>query len=266
MSTYVVTNNGPGTAFIGKVHILEGRSAVFDRMTEPLAKALALPGGRITVQEATQLVGWYTLTNSGDSTAYFDGITLTPGSSARVEGLTSDITSALAGSDGHLTMEVGSLVVAPSAAGQQGSSGSGGSSSSSSSEIVSLLNADTVSLHFGCPIYSSGTGYAKAAAGNFVGRRVSGLCADDTLLPGGSGNFVVEGSLVGTSAQWQTVTGNSGGLAVGSWYYLDLNVPGRLTLTLDRANAPVLSYQVPVGYALSSTEFVFLPKAVIRLA
>jgi len=47
---------------------------------------------------------------------------------------------------------------------------------------------------------------------------------------------------------------------------LDLHVPGALRSTVTSEGAPASSYLVPVGYALSATEFVLDLQPVIRLA
>ena len=143
----------------------------------------------------------------------------------------------------------------------------GGGGGGTYPELDSFQNADSASIIFGAPVYSPTTGQAMLAQGNTAGRKVVGLHADNVpLAPGGSGNFLAEGTLVGTSTQWQAVTGMSGGLVPGARYYLDIFTPGKLYPSFSTAGAPIGSYIVPVGYALNANEFVFSPQPVIRVA
>lgn len=148
-----------------------------------------------------------------------------------------------------------------------GTGGGGGGGPTDPNKYDSYLNADSAAMVKCTPIYATGTSTARPAIGNTVGRKVMGLYSDDVdLPPGGAGNFLVEGSLVASTAQWQLITGSAGGLIPGARYYLDLIVPGRLNATVSLAGPPVGSYQVPVGYASSPVEFVLDLQSPIRLA
>lgn len=142
-----------------------------------------------------------------------------------------------------------------------------GSSGGTYPELDSYQNVDAVTMQYGQPVYSPGAGQVKLAQGVTSMRKVIGLCADaGGLLAGGSGNFLVSGSLVATSTQWQVVTGMAGGLVPGSKYYLSMSSPGQLLTIFSTTGAPTGSYLVPVGYAVSQTEFVFEPTTPIRVA
>ena len=135
------------------------------------------------------------------------------------------------------------------------------------STFASYSNLGSSSMNPGTPVFIFSPGQVKPAIGNLVGRRVVGLYSDLTSLPvTGVGNFLVEGSLTLTDLQWQQITGVAGGLQPGQRYYLDLNTPGLLRSVVSADGAPTGSYLVPVGYALSDTEFVLDPQPVIRLA
>jgi len=131
----------------------------------------------------------------------------------------------------------------------------------------SYQNNTGADMNPGTPVFLSSPTQVLGAIGNLVGRRVIGLYADSSVLPWlGVGNFLVEGSLVLTALQWQQITGDVGGLQPGQRYFLDLHVPGALRSTVTSEGAPASSYLVPVGYALSATEFVLDLQPVIRLA
>jgi hypothetical protein len=75
--------------------------------------------------------------------------------------------------------------------------------------------------------------------------------------PGIVGGHVVvqsQGVLTLTEAQWDVVTGGSGGLARGAPYYLSSLVRGRLTTSQPLSD----NFLVRVGIALSATDFLIL--------
>lgn len=145
--------------------------------------------------------------------------------------------------------------------------GGGGGGSGTDQELDSYQNTDTVTILYGQPVWSPGSGTVQLAQGITAMRKVVGLCADAAgLAVNGSGNFLVNGSLIGTSTQWQAVTGQAGGLVPGARYYLDIYNPGKLLTIFSTDGAPTGSYLVPVGHAISGTEFVFEPTTPIRVA
>ena len=142
------------------------------------------------------------------------------------------------------------------------------SGGTSNNVLVSMTNAtSSVYMNKGCPVYALSSNNVAPAVGNLVGRRVVGIYNDDPLLaPGGVGNFVVDGSVVATATQWQAITGYAGGLQPGLKYYLDINTPGMLVTAVSAVGAPTYSYLVPVGYALSTEEFILDIQPIVRLA
>ena len=141
-----------------------------------------------------------------------------------------------------------------------GGGGGGGS-------FDSYHNADIVTMVAGSPVYLVSEGNTNLAIGNTAGRKVIGLYAGPDPLPvAGSGLFLTKGSLTLSAAQWQVVTGTAGGLTPGSRYFLDINVPGLLQPPPTASGAPTGSFMVPVGYALSSTEFLLDVQPSVRIA
>lgn len=147
------------------------------------------------------------------------------------------------------------------------SSGGGGPPTGDGNILRTFRNADSFPFPRGTPIYSPGSGQAFGALGNLSGRLVIGLYAGDADLgPGGSGNFLVEGTLFSSTAEWEAITDMPGGLVRGQKYFLDLLAPGKLRLNVPLVGAPSPSYQVCVGYALTATEFKLEVQSLIRIA
>jgi hypothetical protein len=63
----------------------------------------------------------------------------------------------------------------------------------------------------------------------------------------------LEGVLEGTTGDWDTVTGGTGGLVAGDVYWLDPDNLGRITNTAPTTDG---DYVVPLGEAVSTTEFI----------
>lgn len=136
-----------------------------------------------------------------------------------------------------------------------------------SNSYSSFINGYSSPLVPGTPVYVSAPGVVMPAVGTFSGKRVVAVYSDpENLPPGGSGNFLIEGSLTFDIDTWFPVTGVVGGLHTGARYFLDLNSPGFLRTSVEASGASPGSYLVPVGYALSTTELVLDIQPVIRLA
>lgn len=118
-----------------------------------------------------------------------------------------------------------------------------------------LTNGEAAaSMPIGTPGYVSGAGAAKRAQANALATAdVVGLVYDPAgIANGASGDFVVDGVVSATTAQWDAVTGQVGGLTPGSAYFLDPATPGKLTSTPPSAVGQVVTR---VGIALSDTDF-----------
>lgn len=144
--------------------------------------------------------------------------------------------------------------------------GGGGGGGSGDGNIIRVFrNFDTQSLPRGSPVYSPATGQMLGALGNTEGRLVVGLiAAESDVVVGETGDVLVDGTLVATTAEWDAITDMVGGLVRGRKYCLDLTAPGKLRLQVNAVGSP--AYLVVVGYALSATEFKLEVQPTIRLA
>lgn len=104
----------------------------------------------------------------------------------------------------------------------------------------------------GTPVYLETTGHVTAAkADSLVTTNVLGLINSD-------GKIQVNGTLTLTTLQWDFITGGSGGLNIGTWYWLSDKNAGKL-VTIE---PEVLGhYSVGLVYALSTTEALILINA-----
>lgn len=114
---------------------------------------------------------------------------------------------------------------------------------------VTLENSDAMDpIPVGSPVYVSGaSAVALAQADAAATAAVLGL-AKATIAAEMEGAIVESGPLTLTTAQWDVVTGGSGGLTAGSIYYLSAATAGELTTTAPSGGGEQV---VPVGIALS---------------
>jgi hypothetical protein len=102
------------------------------------------------------------------------------------------------------------------------------------------------------PVYDSAAGAVKRAQANAASTAsVTGLWVDPTTAAAGSGNCAVGGILTATTAQWDAVTGGTGGLTFGTFYFLDPATAGKLTTTVPVTPGQFNSL---VGQAMSTTD------------
>ncbi len=102
----------------------------------------------------------------------------------------------------------------------------------------------------GTPMYASASGEADAARANAAGTsRVIGL-ASSNGAEGEPVHVQYAGPLDLPTAEWDVITGQSGGLTQGSYYYLVSGAAGQLTTTEPTAGG---TFGIRVGLALSST-------------
>lgn len=107
-------------------------------------------------------------------------------------------------------------------------------------------------LVIGTPVYVSANSALPAQANAQGTIRVAGLVADITVADGNPVEVVVDGVTVATTTQWDAITGQTGGLTPGVDYWLSATTAGKLTTTAPTADG---EFVVPVGHALSATEF-----------
>jgi hypothetical protein len=82
------------------------------------------------------------------------------------------------------------------------------------------------------------------------------------VAAGATGPVRSGGVLAATTAQWDAVAGTTGGMARGTYYYLDPATAGKLTAT---APSTAGQFVVEVGLALSTTELLIRPRPPILL-
>jgi hypothetical protein len=119
-------------------------------------------------------------------------------------------------------------------------------------DVVSKTNDNSGAITIGTPVYVKSNGNVDKAQANASGTvQVLGLVRDASISSSTSGVIQTDGVLSATTAQWDAVTGDSGGLTPGAAYYLSASTAGQLT-----TNAPTTAGQfvVRIGLALSSTE------------
>jgi len=119
-------------------------------------------------------------------------------------------------------------------------------------DIITAENAETSAIPKGTPVYVFADGQVKKAQANTSGTvEIVGLVYPTSISPSETGWIITDGVLEALTAEWDAITGDSGGLTAGSIYYLDPDAAGMLTTT---APTTVGNYVVRVGKALSTTE------------
>lgn len=114
-----------------------------------------------------------------------------------------------------------------------------------------LLNEEAGAIVLGTPVYSSSGVGVKKANGNAYGTSdVLGVMFAN-CASGASGIVATSGEVTGTTAQWDAVTGQTGGLTFNATYFLDVSNAGKLTST-----PPSTGFLIPVGKAVSTTKLV----------
>lgn len=112
------------------------------------------------------------------------------------------------------------------------------------------------------PVRNKVLGKAEPAQANaFLSARVIGLVLADAADTDPV-DVQVDGIFEATTADWDAVTGETGGLTEGAQYYLSEATAGQLTQTAPDAWG---DFVVPVGVALSETEMDIEIGSLIRL-
>jgi hypothetical protein len=119
-----------------------------------------------------------------------------------------------------------------------------------------FTNAEaSTALTAGMAVYISAAGAAKRAQANAAATaKVIGIWLDATTATSSTGNCCVGGVATATTAQWDAVTGTSGGLVAGTAYYLDPANPGKLTATAPSTVGQLVTF---IGIASSTTDLEF---------
>lgn len=104
-----------------------------------------------------------------------------------------------------------------------------------------LVNAGSLERPIGTPVYISGSGEFDAARANAratVG--VFGLIRSAAIAAASSGTIQTDGVLTATTAQWDALTGQTGGLTPGAPYWLSAATAGHLTSTAPSATGNIV--------------------------
>lgn len=123
---------------------------------------------------------------------------------------------------------------------------------------TSFSLASSVVVPIGSPIYFGSSGWTLAIASSDVS---SGQYVVSKIAPSGSVNLytaVSVGEVSLTTAQWDAITGGSGGLITGTQYFISSTLAGKISTTPGLLYAPVLkafsSTKAYVSFAITSTE------------
>lgn len=127
-----------------------------------------------------------------------------------------------------------------------------GTNSPSASPVTSTLtNNEAGAVTIGSVVYSDAGGTFRKANGNAAGTSLPIGCLQADIQAAAAGTVVTSGEVTATTAQWDSLTGQSGGLTPGAVYFLDVTTAGHLTSTF-----PATGYGVAVGEAISTTKLV----------
>ena len=129
--------------------------------------------------------------------------------------------------------------------------------------VFSRTNANAGALVIGTPVYVAGAGTVDKAKADAAGTKdVLGLIADPTVATGQPGTVQSDGVLTATTAQWDAVTGQTGGLTPNTTYFLDPATAGKLTPTAPTADG---QFVCQLGLATSTTELEISIRSTIKL-
>lgn len=119
-------------------------------------------------------------------------------------------------------------------------------------EVETLTNGGGATINFGNAVYLSAADTVQLARANALATaKIYGLVYDASIAAAASGQIATDGILSGTTAQWDAVTGQTGGLTVGTDYFLDPTTAGRLTITPPTTAG---QYNCYIGRAKSTTD------------
>jgi hypothetical protein len=146
------------------------------------------------------------------------------------------------------------------ATGPTGLVGSTGPIGADGKDLSSLVNGHGSNIVICEPVYEMSNGQVDLARANAEATtRVLGLVYDTAIADTEAGNIIVDGFLTASTAQWDAVTGQTGGLTPGALYYLSVATAGKLT-----SDGPdtVGDFVARVGRAVSVTrmEVAIMPR------
>ncbi len=125
---------------------------------------------------------------------------------------------------------------------------------------IVLTNDNAGTLPPGTPVYASSPGGCDKARANAAGtKNVIGLVVA-SVLTGAPATVQLDGVLTLTTAEWDAVTGLTGGLTEDTFYNLDTATAGELIDTPAGSG-----YHAPVGIGLSTTDMKIEVQPTIKL-
>lgn len=117
---------------------------------------------------------------------------------------------------------------------------------------VNQTNNEAGAIVIGTPVYNDvANGVKKGRADASGTTKVVGLVRDVSITAAASGAIQTDGILTATTGQWDAVMGTTGGLTVGTRYYLSATTAGLGTAT---APTTVGQYVVELGIAMSTVD------------
>lgn len=124
----------------------------------------------------------------------------------------------------------------------------------SGGDATQQTNDEVGAIVIGAPVYNDvANGVKKAKADASGTTKVIGLVRDVSIPAATAGAIQLSGVLTATTGQWDAVMGTTGGLTVGTRYYLSA-----VTAGLGSATAPSSVGQnvVQLGIAMSTTDLL----------
>ena len=134
------------------------------------------------------------------------------------------------------------------------------SNSGKNLQSTALTNGEVSSITKFMAVYPSGADAVKMALANSSTTTLVFGLLTTTVSSGAAGIVVTEGELTGTTAEWDTVTGQTGGLTTGAQYYLNATTSGKLTST-----PPSTGYIAPIGFARATTTMIVRVAPTVQL-
>jgi hypothetical protein len=131
------------------------------------------------------------------------------------------------------------------------------------SNRVEKINSGSANIKFGTPLSALGADGVQlsVASDSFATSQVFGLSNNISNSSSVNVNIQSYGTLIGTTTEWDQVTGTVGGLQVGKDYYISI-IPGMLTTT--PTTTPTF-YMTKVGTAMSTTTMSIAIQSPFRL-
>lgn len=122
----------------------------------------------------------------------------------------------------------------------------------SGGDQIVLTNDEVGAVVIGAPVYIDAVAGFKKAQANAAGTaNTRGLVAQSPSIgAAATGPVQTDGALSATTAQWDAVTGQVGGLTFNTTYYLDPATAGKLTITAPTTVGQLVQ---KVGVGISTT-------------